>query len=376
MRLIIFTGKGGVGKTTVSVATAIRSADMGKKTLMMSACASESLSDVLGMEMDGTIVHVSDNLDAIRIDAVREVKERWAPVQEYLSELIASRGMDRMSPEEMIMFPGTEFLAAMSYVAEFEASGEYDVVVMDTTAVADTLRLLRIQDTFGRHAGFMHSLLRKSKGFGRGAIGKLVGIPMPSDGLIEMVEGLIRLMDTAAEIYENPDKTSVRLVVTNDELSLAEARRAYTQICFFNRSADAIVRNGAACGSTPVDPGMLAKDFFPLGVISADHVKGGVKGNDALLALGKELYSGSAPYDVFNKEKPLSFSSSGNEMVLTMRLPFVDKRDVELFKSDDDGILMRVGRMKNRIALPESFSGAEIAGAEMKDGLLKIKFRS
>ncbi len=372
--MVLFTGKGGVGKTTVAVATAMRAAEMGQRTLLMSASASMSLSDVLGVETGGTTINVSKNLDALRIDALHEVKERWGIVQRYIADLAVSRGIERISAEEMIMFPGTEFLASMSYVHEIEERGDYDLVIVDTSSVSDTLRLLRIQDTFGKYADFMLNILRSSKGFGKGFIGRIAGIPMPSDELIELFEGLIMSMDSAAGIYEDPNKTSVRLVMGPDKLSAMEARRAYTQICFFNRPLDAVIVNNTYCEGK-VDAESIGKEFEPLKVLVAPHVPGGVEGPDALLSMGRAIYGVEGPHARYNPKKPLSFTESEGEMRMRLRLPFVEKGDVELFKSGDDGILIEMGGLKNRITLPPAYADAKLVGADMEGGALIIRFR-
>ncbi|NLL94900.1 MAG: ArsA family ATPase [Thermoplasmatales archaeon] len=374
MRLIIFTGKGGVGKTTVAAATAIRAAEMGQRTLLMGASASLSMSDLLGVDTGGSIVNVSENLDAIRIDALREVKERWGIVQDYIADLAVSRGMERLSAEEMIVFPGIEFMASMAYVYEAEAGGEYDLVVVDTSSVTDTLRLLRIQDTFGKYTDFMLEILKTSKGFGRSFAARMVGIPVPSDRLIATVEDVLLTMEAAAEIYEDPEKTSVRLVMGPDRLSGMEARRAYTQICFFNRPLDAVVVNSTYCEGE-VDAKAVAKEFEPLKVLTAPHVPGGAGDLEGLSALGKAIYGKDRPDTLYNPESPLSFTETDDGMTMRLYLPFVGKEDVELFKSGDSGILIHMGDLKNRITLPKAYSGAKLTGADMEGGALVIRFR-
>lgn len=360
--------------TTVATATAIRAAEAGQKTLLMGASASLSLSDMLGIESKGAIVNISKNLDVIQIDALREVKERWGIIQSYMADLAVSRGMERISAEEMIVFPGIEFMASMAYVYEAERGGKYDLLVIDTSSVSDTLRLLRIQDTFGRYADFMLEFLKSTKGFGKALIGRVAGIPMPSDKVIELFEEIVQTMNSAADIFEDPNKTSVRLVMGPDKLSYLEARRAYTQICFFNRPVDAIILNNTYC-ENKIDAEAITKEFKPLKVFVTPHISGGLEGSKSLSDFGKAIYGKDVPQTIYNPESPLTFSESGGEKTMRLRLPFVSKNDVELFKSADDAILIHMGDLKNRIPLPWAHTGIKLAGADMEGDALVIRFR-
>jgi len=183
MRLIINTGKGGVGKTSVSVATAKRCADMGYRTIVMSTDSAHSIADSMDLELNGEITNVLPNLDALEIDIITEMTKRWDDIRAYISEFMMSQGINGMTAEEMAIFPGMEMIAALMYIIDFDKNDRYDVVVMDTAPTAETLRLLSFPDISNWYADRLFSLMKKIMSIARLTVGKFMDMPLPTKGV-------------------------------------------------------------------------------------------------------------------------------------------------------------------------------------------------
>ncbi len=179
-RVIIYTGKGGVGKTSVSAATALRCAKLGYRTIAISTDAAHSLADSLDVPLSGEIKKVSKNLDAIEVDVIHEMETRWQEIGKYLSDFMVSQGLDPISSKEMTVWPGMELMSALFYIEEFKNSGEYDVVVMDTAPTAETLRLLSFPDTADWYFDKMYKIFRNTVRLARATVGKVMSMPMPT----------------------------------------------------------------------------------------------------------------------------------------------------------------------------------------------------
>ncbi|MCU0860553.1 MAG: ArsA family ATPase, partial [Thermoplasmata archaeon] len=190
MRVIIYTGKGGVGKTSVAAATALRSASLGHRTIVISTDAAHSLADSFQMQLSGTIENLSKDLDGLEIDIQLELETRWKEIQRYFSDFLASQGMDGVTAKEMAVFPGMELMSALFYVEEFQRSGKYDVVVMDTAPTADTLRLLAFPDIANWYFDHLFGMVKNVIRVARATVGRLVSTPLPSDKFLGDLEHL------------------------------------------------------------------------------------------------------------------------------------------------------------------------------------------
>ncbi|MFA5313024.1 MAG: ArsA family ATPase, partial [Methanomassiliicoccales archaeon] len=188
MRLIIYTGKGGVGKTSVSAATAIKSARMGHKTIAVSTDSAHSLGDSLDVELSGEVKKVEKNLYAIEIDILHEMETRWKELSKYFSDFMESQGLDPINAKEMAVFPGMELMSALFYVEEFYNSNEYDVVVMDTAPTADTLMLLSFPEVSDYYFEKIYKIFKNLIKLARATVGKFMNAPLPSNAFLEDIE--------------------------------------------------------------------------------------------------------------------------------------------------------------------------------------------
>src|SRR5512137_992707 len=213
MRVLIYTGKGGVGKTSVAAATAIKAAAMGYRTVVISTDAAHSLSDSLEFQLSGVVTTISKNLDGIEVDIQYELEHRWKEIQAYLSDFLASQGMDGVTAKEMAVFPGMELMSALFYVEEWHIDKRYDVVIMDTAPTADTLRLLAFPDTANWYFDRLFGMVRNVLKLARATVGKIMTTPLPSDGFLQDVEASRVRLGHVRDILTDPEITSVRLVL-------------------------------------------------------------------------------------------------------------------------------------------------------------------
>jgi len=385
MRVIIYTGKGGVGKTSVAAATALRAAAMGHKTVILSTDAAHSLSDSLQFQLSGKITPIAKNLDGIEVDMQYELETRWKEIQNYLSDFLASQGMDAVTAKEMAVFPGMELMSALFYVEEFHKNKSYDVVVMDTAPTADTLRLLAFPDTANWYFDRLFHMLRNVIRVARATVGRIITTPLPSDRFLEDLEGLRERLKYVRDLLTDPEITSVRLVVNPEKMVISETQRAYTYLCLYGYTVESIVINRVV----PEELGgdywkakleeqrrymkAIEEAFSPLKTLEARLMQREVLGIKALERLADELFKQGDPSEIYSTESPMKMFDEGNTSVLALKLPFPMNQKLELYTRKDD-LTVQLGAFKKSITLPHSMTNKKLLGAEMDDGWLKIRF--
>jgi len=385
MRIIIYTGKGGVGKTSVAAATALRCAARGKKTVILSTDAAHSLSDSLEMQLSGELTSIAKNLDGIEVDIQHELETRWKEIQSYLSDFLASQGMDAVTAKEMAVFPGMELMSALFYVEEFHKNKSYDVVVMDTAPTADTLRLLAFPDTANWYFDRLFHMLRNVIKVARATVGKIMTTPLPSDRFLEDLENLRERLRYVKDLLSDPEITSVRLVVNPEKMVITETQRAYTYLCLYGYTVESIVINRVIpeelCGDYWEDKleeqekylAIIDAAFSPLKTLKARLMPREVIGKKALELLADELFGDEDPSQTYSVESPMKMYDRESESVLALKLPFPLDQKLELYTRKDD-LTIQLGAFKKSISLPHSMMNRTILGAEMEDGWLNIRF--
>jgi len=386
MRLIIYTGKGGVGKTSVSAATALRCAELGYRTIVVSTDAAHSLADSLDIPLSGEIKNITKNLDAIEVDVIHEMETRWKEIGRYLSDFMVSQGLDPISAKEMTVFPGMELMSALFYIEEFKKSGRYDVVVMDTAPTAETLRLLSFPDTADWYFDKLYKIFKNAIKLARATVGKVMSMPMPSNAFLEDIERLKDRMKTVRLILIDSETTSVRLVVNPEKMVINETKRAYTYLCLYNLTVECLVLNRMlpeeARGQYPEAKyeeqakymELIDESFSPLKVLKAYMSPTEIVGKKSLLVLADQLFGDTDPAQVYSKEKSMEIFSRDGVDTLALKLPFSGKEQVELYKTSDV-LIVTVGWYKRSVALPYSLINKEAHKAEFRDGRLLISFK-
>lgn len=387
MRLIINTGKGGVGKTSVSVATAKRCADLGYRTIIMSTDSAHSIADSMDIELTGQITKVRENLDALEIDIITEMKTRWDDIQNYIANFMDSQGVEGLTAEEMAILPGMEMIAALMYIVDFEKNDKYDVVIMDTAPTAETLRLLSFPDISQWYADRIFSIFKKIMGVARATVGKFMDIPLPTNAVFNSVEDLKDKMEEARVILEDPTKTTVRLVVNPEKMVINETKRAYSYLCLYNKNVECLIvnrvfpdtyegeyfRNKIAEQKKYIE--YIHHSFDPMKIFFSEQMTTEMLGWDLLDKMADNIFGDSDPTEVYSNRSPMRFVKEDNIYKIIMELPFAEKKNIELFRSKDGSVIVHVGSQKRNVALPLTLTHAKMLGAELKNEELIISFR-
>ncbi len=385
MRIIIYTGKGGVGKTSVSAATALRSAALGHKTIVISTDAAHSLSDSLEVQLTGDITHIGENLDGLEIDIQHELETKWSEIQQFFADFLAAQGIEYVTAKEMAVFPGMEMISALLYVWEFDRTQAYDVVVMDTAPTADTLRLLAFPDIANWYFERTFHVIKNVLKLARATIGRVVSTPLPSDRFLEDIEELRMKIRAVSEILVDPKTTSVRLVVNPEKMVISETKRAYTYLCLYGYTVECIVVNRIipkeACKSffdgkldeQKAHLETIDEAFSPLRMFRAGLMPREVLGRAALIRLADELFGKEDPTQVFSTESPMRLFDEEGFSILSVKLPFLMNQNVELYTRGDN-LTLQLGAFKKSISLPYVMTNKKVVGAEWVEGWLKIKF--
>lgn len=384
MRIIIYTGKGGVGKTSVAAATALRSARMGHRTLVMSTDSAHSLADSLDVPLSSEIVNIEKNLDAIEVDVLFELEHRWKEIEKYVTDFLLAQGLDDINAKEMAIWPGMELMSALFYIWDFCRSDKYDVIILDTAPTAETLRLLSFPDVSDWYFDKVYKVFQRMVRLARVTVGRFMETPLPTKEFMKDIEQLKERMKVVRQFLTDPDITSVRLVVNPEKMVINETKRAYTYLCLYNLTVESLVVNKLL----PEDMEGYFKDklkeqehymeviyetFNPLRIFKAEQFQTELVGIPMLELLAEMLYDDEDPTKVFTNEKPMDIYEGEEGTVVSLKLPFSMKEDVELYRSDD-ALLIQVGTYKRSVTLPYTLKRREITKAEFKEGRLLITF--
>ena len=387
MRLIINTGKGGVVKTSISAATARRAARMGYRTMVMSTDSAHSLADSLDIKLGYDITNISPNLDALEIDVIHEMRTKWSEIENYVKDFFTSQGMEDLTAEEMAIFPGMEMIIALFYILDFDKNDRYDVVIMDTAPTGETLRLLSFPDISEWYMDRLFNLAKKLIGLARMTVGKVIDMPLPTQAVLDSITDIKNRMVEVRKVLEDPKKTTVRLVVNPEKMVINETMRAYSYLCLYNKTVECLIcnrvyredlkgeyfENKLAEQERYIE--MIHHAFDPMKIMFSYQMSTEMVGNDKLDILADMIYGDSDPTEIYATESPMVFETVGDMDIIRMKMPFVEKKDIELLQPSEDVIMVHVGSQKRIINLPLTLSKKEMAGAEFKSNELILKFR-
>jgi arsenite-transporting ATPase len=385
LRLIIYTGKGGVGKTSVSAATALKCARMGYRTIAMSTDAAHSLADSIDMELSGEIRPVQKNLDAIEIDVLYEMEHRWKELERYFSDFMEAQGLDPINAKEMTVFPGMELMSALFYVEEFYNDDRYDVIVMDTAPTGDTLRLLSFPEVSDWYFEKLYKIFRNMIKLARATVGKFLNAPLPSNAFLDDIEKIRDRMKLVRKILIDPEVTTIRLVVNPEKMVINETKRAYTYLSLYNLTVEALVVNRLLpedmydrypkekVREQEMYMESIHESFDPLKLLKAYLFNTEIVGRGSLDMLGDMIFGDEDPSQIYTKEKSMLIYREDGKDIISLKLPFSEKSEVELYKSSDV-LIVKVGWYKRSVILPYSMVKKQTSKAEFKDGRLLVYF--
>lgn len=385
VRIILFTGKGGVGKTTSAAGTATLAARQGERTLVMSTDAAHSLADAFGEQVGAEPTQVRQNLWVHQVDAQRRFERSWGDIQGYLMTVLDAAGVDPITAEELTVIPGAEEVLALLELRAHALSGEWDVIIVDCAPTAETLRLLALPEALNWYMTRVFGVQRRVVRALRPVLARATGVPMPEDSVFEAVERLHRDLEEVQGILSDKD-ASVRLVLTPETVVVAEARRSLTTLSLYGYRVDGVIANRvfpAGGGDEWRDAWVSAQEsvlaevrqsFVDLPIWLSAYQPGEPVGADALATFAEAAYAGADPFAIPVGEGPMTITRTDDGAVLRIALPFAEKKDVDLARHGDE-LVVTVGSYRRLLALPAALARHTVTGARVGSGSLKVKFR-
>jgi arsenite-transporting ATPase len=385
MRILLFTGKGGVGKTTVAAATAVRAARSGHRTLIMSTDPAHSLADSFDVPLSARAVQVSENLWAEQIDAQERLEDNWRDIQEYVVSFLSWAGVDTIEAEELSVIPGLDEIFSLTDVKRYVDSDAYDTLIIDCAPTAETLRLLSLPEVMNWYIERIFPVERRVVKTIRPLLTKLTSMPIADDKIFAAIERLHRNLDGVRRILTNEKVSSVRLVVNPEAMVIAEARRTYTYLSLFGYRVDAVVVN-RIIPDTVTDPYFgkwkdiqqkhlktVHESFEPVPILQARLFDREMVGVDNLAEMGDEVYGERDAMAIFHLDEPIKIKKQGGIYILSMRLPFTDKTDLDIHRKADE-LYIRVGPYKRNLILPQTLQRLDVQGARFVEDRLQVSF--
>ncbi len=388
MRILLYTGKGGVGKTTIAAASALKSASLGHKTLVISTDPAHSLGDSLDIELSGEPLEVTNGLWAQELDIHREIDAHWGTLQRWLSAIMSWRGMQKIMADEMAILPGMEELAGLLYLLQYHDEGEYDTIVVDCAPTGETLRLLSFPEVLSWWMEHIYPIERKAAKVLRPILRTISDIPLPSDEVFEAAEDLFGRLNRLHGILTDPEKTSARLVLNPEKMVIKEAQRTFTYLNLYGHNVDLIISNRVIPPEV-TDPFFTAwresqakydefiiDSFAPLPIKRVPMMDHEVVGIEMLNKVAAALFEdeNDDPNKLYFVGKPREIQQVNEHYTMTIMLPFVEKSDISLTQHGDE-LTVQVGNQRRNIILPHALGGKKAQGAKLENETLKIDFR-
>lgn len=385
MRLILYLGKGGVGKTTLSAATAARAAAMGKRTLVVSTDLAHSLADALDTDLTADPRQVGGNLWAQEINALDEMRAHWGKMQEYVTNVLKKQGINEVASEEMALIPGMDEIVALLNIHRQARDGNFDVVVIDAAPTGETVRLLSMPETFLWYA----NQVKGWRNVAMNAAKPLLKTFLPGVNVLESLQKLNEQVAVLRGVLTDADTSSYRLVVNPEKMVIKEALRAETYLALYGYPIDGVVCNRVL--PPPPEGGyqdallremaaqqrayyeQIHSTFAPLPVWDAPYSSREIIGVEALAALGETIWRGEDPTLVYHRGSPQEVVKMGDFYVLRMPLPHVELGKVNMTKKGDE-LIVEIGNFKRDIALPTTLAPLEATVARMVNGSLEVTF--
>ncbi len=385
MRIMLYTGKGGVGKTTLSAATAARCAELGYRTIVFSTDLAHSLGDSLDVRLGPEPMQVAPNLWAQESDIYYNLTRYWDTVQRWIHALFAWRGVDDLVAEELAILPGMDELANLLWIETHRKSGNYDVIIVDCAPTGETLRLLSFPEVARWWVEKVLPVHRRIATVMRPVMRTWIGMPLPDDKVYDAVQDLFGQLEGMHDNLVDPDTTTVRLVLNPEKMVIKEAQRTYTYLSLFGYPCDLVVCNRLLPDavqdayfaewreSQARYHQQIEESFSPLPIVDVPLLGKEIVGLDALRELATLVYGDQDPTAIRYRERVQSTEQVDGEYLLKLRLPFTEKGDIQLLTSGDE-LVVHVGQQKRNVILPRALVGLATTGARFEGDTLTIRF--
>ena len=385
MRVILFTGKGGVGKTSVAAATAVHCAQAGYRTVVMSTDPAHSLGDSFDIELGTSLTKISDNLWAHEVSALHEMQRHWAKLHEYAVEVFATQGLDEVVAEEVANPPGMDEIASLMWIKHYAQRAEHDVLIVDCAPTGETLQLLTFPDAAKWWLDKIYPWERRAMRIARPVLQPLMDIPLPKDEIFASLKDLLMDLDGMRKVLTDPAITTVRIVLNLEKMVVKEAKRAFSYLSLFGYVTDAVIVNRL------LPPDLhdelfqkwqrihqryqveVERSFEGIPIFNVPLFDSEVVGEAMLMRMAAATYGDLDPADRFVTDSPQRIEKNGTDYVLSLKVPFVDRSEVDLSRHNGE-LYVTVGNYRREITLPRVLAQRETAGAAIQDGELRVRF--
>ncbi len=386
MRTILYTGKGGVGKTSVAAATALEAAEAGKNVLVMSTDPAHSLSDAFDTHIGPDPKEMSTGVWAQEMDHTSMIEENWSEIQAYMSTVFEWQGANTLAAEELAMLPGMDELFGLLTVRRHHLESKYDALVVDAAPTGETLKLLSLPDQMNWYVEKILPIQRRAAKLVRPFANRAKSLPpLPQDSVFAAGQRFYEAIAGVEEILTDRENASVRLVVNAEKMVVAESRRAYTYLNLYDYGVDAVVVNRLLPDAI-TDPYFtrwresqarhmksIEESFSPIPILTARLFDREMYGLEALNALADDVFGDVEPLEMLFRGAAHDIVKDGDDgYEVTFNLPLADKKDVDLSKKGAE-LFVRVGGYRRNILLPDSLARLSATGASIEDGRLKVR---
>jgi arsenite-transporting ATPase len=385
MRTMLYTGKGGVGKTSVAAATALKAAKAGKKVLVMSTDPAHSLADAFDTSIGPEPKEMATGLWAQEMDHTTMIEDSWSEIQTYMTKLFEWQGSNALEAEELAMLPGMDELFGLLMVRRHHQESKYDALIVDAAPTGETLKLLSLPDHMSWYVEKLFPIQRRAAKLVRPFAGRTKSLPpLPDDSVFSAGQKFYEAIASVEEILTNRENASVRLVVNAEKMVIAEARRAYTYLNLYDYGVDAVVVN-RLLPDTITDPyferwreaqgrhmATIDESFSPIPILKARLFDREMFGLEALEALADDVFEEAEPLQMLFRGASHDIVKNGSGYEVIFYLPLVEKGEVDLSKRGSE-LLVKVGSYRRNILLPDALARLSAVGATVEENRLKVR---
>ena len=385
MRILLYTGKGGVGKTSIAAATACKIAETGKRVLIMSTDQAHSLGDSFDRKLGNEPLEITEHLYAMEIDAVAESEHAWGNIKDYLKKLLTSRSGESIEAEELLVFPGFEELFSLFKILDIYKGGNYDVLIVDCAPTGETISLLKFPEMFGDLLGKIMPIKRKAIKVAGPLVEKTTKIPMPKETLFDEAEVLCSKIEQLQDLMSDKEIVSLRIVTTPEKIVVKEAKRNFAYLHMYDYNVDAIIVNKVYPKSSLAgyfnqwienqqkSLEDIRQSFFGIRVFEMEFLKHELRTVERLKKAADMVYRDTDPGEVLAVQNIFVLEKVQDRYWLKIAIPFVDKQELELEQKGEE-LALTIKNERRNLLLPPKLREYEVAGAKYEEEMLKIEF--
>ena len=384
-RILLFTGKGGVGKTSVAAGTAVRASEMGLGTLIVSTDAAHSLSDSFDRPIGPSPTRIKKNLWAQEIDVNKQIAKNWGPIHNFAMKFLRRRGFDTVIADELAILPGMEEVFSLLEIRDQTLDNRFEVLIIDCAPTGDTARLLALPEIARWYMEKVFRIERAVVKRVRPMAERLLDTPLPTDDVYEAMEKLYHHIMAVKDLLTDRIRTSMRMVINPEKMVIKEAQRAYTFLSLFDFGMDAVVVNRLLPDEIK-DPyygkwreiqaehmRLIEDSFSPLPILTARLWDQEIVGVRLLSRLAREIYEDKSPIELYYQGRPINITPSDGRYVVDIPVPFAAREDLETWIHGDE-LAIKFKNFKRNLVLPRALANLELVRAELKDHILFLTF--